>query len=40
MDVSIFVISGLIAFLIALVTVSYRTLKAANGNPLDSLRQE
>jgi putative ABC transport system permease protein len=36
----IFILSGLIAFLIALATVSYRTLKAARANPIRSLRQE
>jgi putative ABC transport system permease protein len=36
----IFLLGGLIALLIALVTVSYRTLKAAGANPLNSLKQE
>lgn len=40
MDATIFLASGLIAFLIALLTVSYRSLKAANSNPLYALKQE
>ena len=36
----IFLLSGFIALLIALVTVSYRTMKAARINPADTLRQE
>ena len=38
--VGVFVVSGLIAIAIALITVSYRSLKAANSNPVDSLRSE
>ena len=36
----IFLISGLIALLIALATISYRTFKATRANPVNSLRQE
>ena len=35
-----FVAGGLIAFLIALLTVSYHTLRSARSNPVDSLRYE
>ncbi|MFY0592104.1 ABC transporter permease [Roseivirga sp.] len=38
--VEVFLIAGLMATLIALVTVSYRSLKAAHSNPVDSLRSE
>ncbi len=38
--VELFLASGLIAFLIALTTVGYRSLKAANSNPLNALRQD
>jgi len=36
----IFVLSGLAAFLIALLTVSYQAIRAARANPADSLRYE
>lgn len=36
----IFIISGIVALLIALGAVSYRTLQAVHANPLISLRQE
>ncbi|MEJ2005647.1 MAG: ABC transporter permease, partial [Cyclobacteriaceae bacterium] len=35
-----FLIGGLVALLIAWVTISYQTLKAARTNPVDSLRQD
>ena len=35
-----FLLSGALAFIIALLTVSYQTIKAANANPVDSLRYE
>jgi putative ABC transport system permease protein len=38
--VEIFLISGLLVFLIALLTVSFQTLRAARTNPVDSLRYE
>jgi len=41
-DLSIwtFMLSGLVAFCIALLTVSYQSIKAATANPVDSLRYE
>ena len=39
-DVSMFLISGAIAFMIAIVTVSHQSIKAALANPTDSLRSE
>jgi putative ABC transport system permease protein len=36
----IFVLAGAITFLIAFFSVSFQALKAASGNPLDSLRNE
>ena len=38
--IEIFIMSGLIAFAIALITVSYQSLKAALAHPVDSLRYE
>ena len=38
--IPIFFISGILAFLIALITVSYRSIKVARANPVDSLRYE
>jgi len=35
-----FVFAGFATIIIALVTVSYQTLKAARANPVDSLRDE
>jgi len=35
-----FVIGGMLAFIIAMVTVSYQSLKAASANPVDSLQNE
>jgi putative ABC transport system permease protein len=35
-----FVLSGLVAIVIAWLTVSYQSLKAAAANPVDSLRYE
>ncbi|MCP4727172.1 MAG: FtsX-like permease family protein, partial [bacterium] len=36
----LFVFSGILSIMIALITVSYRVLIAANSNPVDSLRYE
>ena len=35
-----FILSGVLAFIIALITVSVQTLKAARSNPVDALRNE
>lgn len=40
LSVGTFLSAGFIALLIALLTVSYRSIKAANSNPLDALKQE
>jgi putative ABC transport system permease protein len=40
LGVWIFIVAGVSAFLIALLTISYQTIKAALKNPVDSLRYE
>jgi len=40
MGVGIFILSGLLAFIIAVITVSYQSIKVAITNPVDSLRYE
>ena len=40
LNFSFFVASGLMAILIAIMTMSIQTLKAANANPVDSLKDE
>ncbi|MEP2669306.1 MAG: ABC transporter permease [Cyclobacteriaceae bacterium] len=40
LDVWIFLASGLVAFLIAMLTVSYRSIKAAHSSPLNALKQD
>jgi putative ABC transport system permease protein len=40
LDIWIFILSGLAALVIAVLTVSYQTIKAAMANPVDSLRYE
>jgi putative ABC transport system permease protein len=40
LGIKIFILSGLIALFIAVVTVSYQTIKAALANPVDTLRYE
>lgn len=36
----IFILSAVLVFMIALITVSYQSIKAAIANPVDSLRYE
>ena len=40
LSLSIFILSGLTALVIALLTVSYQTIKAATANPVEALRYE
>jgi len=40
LNISIFILSGVLALVTALLTVSYQTLKAALANPVESLRYE
>jgi putative ABC transport system permease protein len=40
MGVDVFVLSGVIALVIAFATISFRSIKAAIANPVDSLRNE
>jgi putative ABC transport system permease protein len=40
LDITIFIIAGLIILVIAQITVTYQTLKAAKANPVDCLRYE
>jgi putative ABC transport system permease protein len=40
MDLGIFLLSGFLALVVALMTVSYQALKAASANPAHSLRHE
>jgi putative ABC transport system permease protein len=40
LGISPFIIAGVLSILIALLTVSYNTLKAALLNPIDSLKHE
>ncbi len=40
LNIWLFIISGLLALVIALVTVGYQTIKAANSNPVDALKYE
>jgi putative ABC transport system permease protein len=37
-QISIFIIAGALAFIIAIITVLYQALKAAMANPVDALR--
>lgn len=39
-DWRMFILAGLLALVIALVTVSFQSIKAALANPIDSLRYE
>ena len=40
MNIWIFILSGLAALVIALLTVSYQTIKSARANPVESLQYE
>jgi putative ABC transport system permease protein len=40
LSIWIFLLSGLMAFVIAMLTISYQSIKAATTNPVDSLRYE
>jgi putative ABC transport system permease protein len=40
LNVWTFILSGLMALAIALLTVSFQSIKAATANPVDSLRYE
>ncbi len=40
LDIWVFFIAGILAVIIALLTVSYQSIKAAIANPSDSLRYE
>ncbi len=40
LNIWLFIISGLLALIIALVTVGYQTIKAANSNPVEALKYE
>lgn len=40
LNITIFILSGILAFLITFFTVSYQSYKAAEANPVDSLRNE
>jgi len=39
-DYFIFIISAIIALIIAIITVSYHSMRAAMANPVDSLKYE
>jgi putative ABC transport system permease protein len=40
LNVSVFILAGLVSFSIAWITVGFESIKAAIGNPVDSLRNE
>jgi putative ABC transport system permease protein len=40
MNIFIYVLASILTIVIAIFTTSYQTIKAANGNPVDSLRSE
>ncbi len=40
LNIWLFIISGLMALIIALITVGFQTIKAANSNPVDALKYE
>ncbi len=39
-SIDVFIISGFIALIVALITISFRSFKAANSNPVESLKYE
>ncbi len=39
-NIGIFVLSGLIVIIIALITISFQTIRAANSNPVEALKYE
>lgn len=39
-DISLYLIAGCIALLIAVITISFESIKAASGNPVNALRNE
>jgi len=40
MNIRLFIFSGLLALIIALITVGYKTIRAANSNPVEALKYE
>ena len=40
LSVELFILTGLITFLIAFITVGYQTIKAANSDPVKALKYE
>ena len=40
LGLDVFILSGLLAFVIALLTVSFQSIKAALTNPVENLRYE
>lgn len=40
LSIWIFLLSGLMALVIAMLTISYQSIKAVSANPIDSLRYE
>ena len=39
-DLTIFLISGIVAFIVALLTVSFQVMRAAHANPVEALKYE
>jgi len=40
MPISVFFMASILIVLVALITVSYKSITAAQSNPVDSLKQE
>jgi putative ABC transport system permease protein len=40
LGIDVFIIAGLISFVIAWLTISFESIRAANRNPVDSIRIE